>query len=235
MTKEEFDSLKPGDKVKIAEPTYFLTLGLPEKQIKWFGKTMTVKSIINDIFVEMEEDQKENDGHGWRWDMTIVSCKVADKREHIEDDKISIYIRGNKTIATHDKKVGVARCAPIEAFNEAKGVIIAVARLYGYEVANEDDSRIKLVHKPRYKMLPWGRALKIAEKHGCCRHGTIWGLDKLLWENVRKQCATLCYNISALNEACCFRATSKDDKEPSWFIPRWCVKRLGTEKQRKVQ
>lgn len=227
MTKKEFDSLKAGDKVKIADPTYFLTLGLPEKQIKWFGKTMTVKSIINDILVEMVEDQKENGGHGWRWDMTIVSCKVADKREHIEDDKISIYIRGNKTIARQDKKVGVARCAPIEAFNEAKGVIIAVARLYGYEVACEDDSQIKLVHKPRYKLLSWGRALKVAGKHGCCKGGTIWGFTKPLWEDIRKQCAALYYTISALNGKSCFVATRKDDNDSGWFIPRCCVKKVG--------
>ena len=142
MTQEEFEELKPGDKVKIVSERVFgmNCMGLMDK---WLGKVMTVKerSVGGDI--HMIEDQDECQG-GWYWNENMIECKMPEAGKMIR-----ILTRGDKTIAKYGKKAGIARCSAVDKYDEAKGAIIAVARLYGYDVVSDKTGKVTLASKER--------------------------------------------------------------------------------------
>lgn len=76
MNIEDFDMLRPGDKVRIVSKKtgeQWNRLGLMDK---WLGKIMTVRENLGNI-VLMEEDINEYDD-GWRWHPEMIDC-VVDK------------------------------------------------------------------------------------------------------------------------------------------------------------
>lgn len=74
MTQEEFNTLKPGDKVRIVKERtkdYWNSMGLMDK---WLGQVMTVRG--NGCFgIKMEEDKSEW-VDGWNWFPEMIECKV---------------------------------------------------------------------------------------------------------------------------------------------------------------
>ncbi len=142
MTEKEFNKLKPGDKVRIVN---YRTnrMNSSGKMDKWLGKVMTVRERLDELTIQMEEDKHENAG-GWIW-----WCNMIERKVSTDDTLINVIVRGNKTIAKRDKKVGIARRSPKDKADEAKGVIIAVARLYGYDVLTDEESKVTLADKEK--------------------------------------------------------------------------------------
>lgn len=142
MTQEEFEELKPGDKVKIVSERVFgmNCMGLMDK---WLGKAMTAKERSVGGNIHMIEDQNECQG-GWHWNKNMIECKMPEAGKMIR-----ILTRGDKTIAKYGKKAGIARCSAVDKYDEAKGAIIAVARLYGYDVVSDKTGKVTLASKER--------------------------------------------------------------------------------------
>lgn len=135
--------------------------------------------------------------------VTLLPWK-EEKRIAGRNDIIEIFARGNKIIAKRDKKVGIARRSPMDKADEAKGVIIAVARLYGYDVVTDEEGKVTLADKKKiikeigdeptekpsgekeYELLPWDEALKAAEednRSNVTGAGTeICYISKYFWE-----------------------------------------------------
>ena len=145
MTEKEFNELKPGDKVQIVKnrTAGMNSLGAMDK---WLGKIMTVRE-HNGYDIRMKEDQNENYYSGWLWCKDMIKCKVP-----FEEIIINVLARGNKIIAKHDKKVGIAMRSPKDNLDEAKGVIIAVARLYGDDVVSDKMGKVTLASEERRRM-----------------------------------------------------------------------------------
>lgn len=143
MTKEEFEKLKPGDKVKIVRKRVSGMNNMGEMD-KWLGKIMTVKERTVGGNIHMIEDRHEHYGSGWYWGKDMIECKVTKA-----ENTIHILRRGNKTIAKCDKKVGIAKCSTEDEYDEAKGAIIAVARLYGYGVVSDEAGKVTLANEER--------------------------------------------------------------------------------------
>lgn len=76
MTQEEFNTLKPGDKVRIVKEKTGDAWNRDGLMDKWLGKVMTVRE--RGIFITMEEDKDEG-WHGWAWSPGMIECKVEDE------------------------------------------------------------------------------------------------------------------------------------------------------------
>ena len=144
MTKEEFEKLKPGDKVRIVRMRVFGMNRMGEMD-KWLGKVMTVRERTGNIIC-MVEDQHEYCG-GWYWGKDMIECKTSEA-----ENTICILTRGGKTIAKRGKKVGIAKCSTADEYDEAKGAIIAVARLYGYGVVSDETGKVVLANEERRRI-----------------------------------------------------------------------------------
>lgn len=232
MTEKEFNKLKPGDKVRIVSERVD-GMNMSGEMDKWLGKVMTVRGRWNEYSIQMEEDKNENIG-GWLWGRNMIRHKVS-----LRNTLIDVIVRGNKTIAKRDNgKVGIAKCDPKDEFDEAKGAIIAVARAYGWQYADDDTDNLTLTKlnkrikkstqvKKRYELLPWDEAKKaVAGTEYDCDF-TIYGISKVTWENIRRE-----------NEATASDQYSDEDKERhkrnklariddalgfSWLIPECCI------------
>lgn len=225
MTEKEFNELKPGDKVTL----------LPWKEARKAvcGTTYECGDSIYGIsdftwkricrtneFVDHADDYENLvfnklykfirvHAAGFTW--LIPKCCVVGKEEKRiagRNDIIEIFARGNKIIAKRDKKVGIARRSPMDKADEAKGVIIAVARLYGYDVVTDEEGKVTLADKKKiikeigdeptekpsgekeYELLPWDEALKAAEENDpddvAVDNTEICYLSKASWEKLRK-------------------------------------------------
>ena len=80
MTREEFKTLKPGDKVKIIDTPVAETKYGAWSMNKWCGKIMTVRDKRTSyngkyIFALMEEDKKDIPD-GWDWFSWMIEKKV---------------------------------------------------------------------------------------------------------------------------------------------------------------
>lgn len=82
MTQEEFNTLKPGDKVRIVKEKTGYNWNVNGLMDKWLGEVMTVRGNLETYFGEayrlMEEDRKEYKGEGWHWYRNMIECKVED-------------------------------------------------------------------------------------------------------------------------------------------------------------
>lgn len=77
MTQKEFNTLKPGDKVRIVKEKTGYNWNVNGLMDKWFGKVMTVRE--RDLFrAKMEEDKYEWP-NGWSWSPEMIECKVEDE------------------------------------------------------------------------------------------------------------------------------------------------------------
>lgn len=76
MTQEEFNTLKPGDKVRIAKEKTGFGWNCEGLMDKWMGEVMTVREVLNG-WVKMEEDKEEH-LKGWFWYPEMIECKVED-------------------------------------------------------------------------------------------------------------------------------------------------------------
>lgn len=201
MTEEEFNKLKRGDMVRIVKKCTD-RMNKHGAMDKWLGKVMTVRNAVNNDCVRMEEDCNENYYNGWFWDKNMIKCKVSSVT------RINIITRGNKIIAKRDKKVGIAKRSPKDKADEAKGVIIAVARLYGYDVVTDEEGKVTLADKmiivkeigdkptekpsgeKEYELLPWDEALKAAKENDlddvAVDNTEICYISKVSWEKLRK-------------------------------------------------
>lgn len=128
MDRKEFEKLKVGDKVKIADVKTGAGWNCYGKMDRWLGKIMTVRDIDPYGVVRMREDADENYG-GWYWSSSMIDCKVD------EPATIEMHIvRGNKTVVRlSNGKVGIAKCNPQDTFDVYEGLRIAAARAYGKE------------------------------------------------------------------------------------------------------
>lgn len=83
MTQKEFNTLKPGDKVRIVKEKRGDNWNLDGKMDKWLGKVMTVrgeqKALGGEVYLLMKEDKDEFDGYGWHWYPEMIKCKVEDE------------------------------------------------------------------------------------------------------------------------------------------------------------
>ena len=112
---------KVGDRVRVSKnmvdsARYFVTSEMEECA----GKEYVVKDVIkcnSGGFVYVL------DGMCWKWE--------EDWLEPVK--KITIERHGNKTVAKMGKKVGVAKCADDDEFDEYTGAMIALNRLFGKE------------------------------------------------------------------------------------------------------
>lgn len=77
MTQEEFSTLKPGDKVRIAKEKTGFGWNCEGLMDKWMGEVMTVREVLNG-WVKMEEDKEEH-LEGWYWYPEMIDCKVEDE------------------------------------------------------------------------------------------------------------------------------------------------------------
>ena len=59
MTQEEFSTLKPGDKVRIAKEKTGDNWNREGEMDKWLGEVMTVREVLNG-WGKMEEDKEEH-------------------------------------------------------------------------------------------------------------------------------------------------------------------------------
>lgn len=142
MTEKEFNKLKPGDKVKLVsvdkmrESRLYVT-GLNE----WAGQIVTMSKIIDkDNYKAFEIDEDVVPPLKWRFSHEMIERKVG-----VKNGSVDIYVRRNKTIAKRDNgKVGIAKCDPRDKFDEAKGVIIAVARAYGWQHMDDNTGSLTL-------------------------------------------------------------------------------------------
>lgn len=194
MTEKEFKKLKPGDKVKLVSvdkmcecPAYIDSLN------EWAGRIVTIHKIIDNYGAfEIDEDRLPP----WKW---IFSADMIERKVGVENGSIDIYVQGNKTIAKRDiGKVGIAKCDPRDKFDEAKGVIIAVARAYGWQHMDDNTGSLTLVNpkecvkksaqsvKKRYRLLPWEEAVKEAEANGFYTgvSNTIYEINQTLWKQL---------------------------------------------------
>lgn len=89
MTQEEFNTLKPGDKVRIVKKKTGKKWNDKGLMDKWLGKVMTVrgkdKNFCGVVFLSMEEDRKEYLGGGWSWFPEMIECKVEDEPAEAKD------------------------------------------------------------------------------------------------------------------------------------------------------
>lgn len=76
MKLEEFEKLKPGDKVRIVSKKTGSGWDLEGLMDKWLGKVMTVRINFGNA-VLMEEDRKECYG-GWWWYPHMIDCVVPE-------------------------------------------------------------------------------------------------------------------------------------------------------------
>lgn len=118
MTKEEFEKLKAGDKVRIVRVRVF---GMNDmgKMDKWLGKVMTVRERISDYTVRMVEDQHEYHG-GWYWGKDMIECKISEEAAYEDDSQIKIAKdRVKKELAELEEEIEELshKLAPLEAYN----------------------------------------------------------------------------------------------------------------------
>lgn len=144
MTKKEFEKLKPGDKVRIVRERV-VGMNYMGEMDKWLGKVMTVRERAGNV-IRMVEDRHEWAG-GWFWDEDMIECKISEA-----ENTIRILTRKEKTIAKCGKKVGIARRSTADEYDEAKGAIIAVARLYGYGVVSDETGKVTLASEERRRI-----------------------------------------------------------------------------------
>lgn len=83
MTQEEFNTLKPGDKVRIVKEKLWHDWDNEGLMDKWLGKVMTVRGIVrtfySTIYILLKEDKDEFNGHGGQWLPEMIECKVEDE------------------------------------------------------------------------------------------------------------------------------------------------------------
>ena len=164
MTEEEFEKLKPGDKVTLlpweeARKAVRGTLYDCDGSIYSMSEPTWEMIRRTNEFIDRADDREFNKlykfigvkGAGFTWH--IPKCCVVGKKEEKRiagmNDIIEIFARNNKTIAKRGGKVGIARRSPQDKHDEAKGIIIAVARLYGYDVVTDGESEIELAGKEK--------------------------------------------------------------------------------------
>lgn len=243
MTEKEFNELKPGDKVQIVEER---TAGMNSlgAMDKWLGKIMTVKCFAYSDRIRMEEDQNENYYNGWCWNKDMIKCKVP-----FEEIIINVLVRGNKTIAKRDKKVGIARRSPKDKADEAKGVIIAVARLYGYDVLTDEEGKVTLADKKiivkeigdeptekpsgekEYELLPWDEALKAAEENDpddvAVDNTEICYLSKASWEKLRKSRIIRIEDYVGNGRLRYITVEQPKGETDMFYVPACCIREKG--------
>lgn len=84
---------KVGDKVRIKGNSSRKGWDIYGEMNRWIGKVMTINEFVGDS-VLMEEDQQENRGHGWLW--------------NIEDlEKVEVWQEGKKKFTIVDLKDGM--------------------------------------------------------------------------------------------------------------------------------
>lgn len=196
MTEEEFEKLNPGDKVTLLpweEAKKAVRGTMYDCDDSIYGISDTTWEIIRrtNEFIDNADDDASREfdklykfislkGAGFTWHIPKC-CVVGEvgKRVAGKNDIIEILTRGNKTIAKRGGKVGIARRSPQDKPDEAKGIIIAVARLYGYDVVTDGEGAIELASKEKiikeigekptekpsgekeYELLPWDEAREI--------------------------------------------------------------------------
>ena len=226
MTKKEFERLKEGDKVRIVHKR---TDGMNQMgdMDHWLGKVMTVAGRWDSGGIKMEEDRSERDDIGWYWGAEMIECKVSESIAYIE-----ILTRENKTIAKSGKKVGTARRSSKDEADKAKGVIIAVARLCGYDVVTDEKGKVTLADKKKtvkasgekeYELLSWDKAKKAVSGTKFDVDDLICGISESTWDRLR--CSG---KIASLSD--------EEQKRPSlrkmiavctgelrWVVPKCCV------------
>lgn len=232
MTEKEFEKLKPGDKVRIVSERMD-GMNMSGEMDKWLGKVMTVRERWNKDSIRMEEDKYEYVG-GWFWKRNMISRKVS-----LRNTLIDVTARGNKTIAKCDNgKVGIAKCDPRDKFDEAKGVIMAVARAYGWQYASDDTDNLTLTKlgerikksaqsvKKRYELLPWDEAKKAVAGTEYDHLVSIYGISKVAWENIRREneaTASDQYNYEEKESHKKNKLVEIDAVGYSWLIPECCI------------
>lgn len=85
ISKEEFDQIQPGDRVKIVDKWVGGGHNSEGLMDKWLGHIMTVNSIVHGDLV-MEEDQHDSDAFagfsgGWYWRRNMIERVIYDKVE----------------------------------------------------------------------------------------------------------------------------------------------------------
>lgn len=98
MTREEFEKLKQGDKVRIVRKRVFGMNNMGEMD-KWLGKVMTVKERVGSL-IRMVEDQHEHYG-GWYWGKNMIECKIPDGKPLKETAKDRV----KKELAELEEKI----------------------------------------------------------------------------------------------------------------------------------
>lgn len=136
MTKQEFEQLKPGDKVLICDhKDNHFQWNWSGKMDKWLGKVMTVKE-RDDSCVRMVEDQGEWIGGGWYWHPEMIEKKVA------EQQTIVIKYDGDRTVTAYrGKEKGVAVCSPEDEFDLYTGADLALKRLFDKDASKAEKLR----------------------------------------------------------------------------------------------
>lgn len=121
MNKQEFEKLKPGDKVRIVSKKNGGSWNSAGLMDKWLGKVMTVCARYGS-HVKMVEDKDEGPFFtGWHWNPEMIKCKII--------ERIEIMFDGNKTIARRNNREGIARCLPTDTYDPGIGAHIALERL----------------------------------------------------------------------------------------------------------
>jgi hypothetical protein len=231
MTRKDFRQLKPGTKVRIVDKrTEYMD---PSGEMDhWLGKIMTVREIVFEntgCSVKMVEDIDEFEGDGWYWDAEMIAHEVAANTEY----NINISICGNKITASHGEKIGVAMCSPDDSFDELKGVLIAVARMCGYNLYSErrnkyfdyaifnkslDDKK----SESNYELLPWKKAVEATAGTIYYKNDAIWSITKKYWENIRSACTIVKCDYGEK-----FEVTDKYGY--TWTVPACCVRKTWRE------
>lgn len=85
MTQKEFNTLKPGDKVRIVKEKTGGNWNVNGLMDKWFGKVMTVRE--RDLFIAKMEEDKYEWPNGWSWFPKMIECKVEDEPVEAKDKK----------------------------------------------------------------------------------------------------------------------------------------------------
>lgn len=85
MTQKEFNTLKPGDKVRIVKEKTGFSWNQAGLMDKWFGKVMTVRE--RDLFIAKMEEDKYEWPNGWSWYPEMIECKVEDEPAEAKDKK----------------------------------------------------------------------------------------------------------------------------------------------------
>ena len=102
----------------------------------WIAKVMTIREITDYGSYRMEEDAKENRGHGW-----VFSDEDLEPAE-----RITVTRCGNKVIATNALgESAEAKCHPEDTFNFETGAKLAMNRLFEKEKELKVGDKVRVV------------------------------------------------------------------------------------------